>query len=96
MAQKTAKTVEDVLRWIEATPHHFASWEEEDGFFILKGRADKLRIPVKIQEQTRGLVSPGGHFDTRMFRANEAGLERLRAADELAAQSPNPAAPEQP
>lgn len=79
MAQKTAKTVEDVLEWVENTPHHYAAWDDEPGFFILKGHGDKLRIPEAIQKQTRTLVEPGGRFDTRMFRATKAGRALLSA-----------------
>lgn len=77
MAQKTAKTVEDVLEWIETTQHHYAASDEEEGFFILKGRTDKLRIPNEVHAQTRDLVKPGEQFDTRMYRANAAGKRRL-------------------
>ena len=75
--QKTAKSVEDVIRWVETTPHHRGSWDEEDGFFILSGRGTKLRIPEKLQRQTRGLIKPGDRFDRRMYRATEAGLKLL-------------------
>lgn len=80
MKQLTAKTVEDVLNWIETKPHHYAASDEEPGFFILKGRDHKLRIPDAIHAQTSGLVQPGDEFDRRMYRATEAGLARLRPA----------------
>lgn len=79
MAQLTAKTVEDVLRWIETTPHHFAS-AEDPGFIVLKGHGDVLRIPETIRVATLRLVEPGGRFDTRMYRATKAGRARLRRA----------------
>lgn len=82
MAQLTAKTVEDVLEWIETTPHHFASVCDEPGFFILKGHKDKLRIPESIHNQTIKLVEPSkDRFDTRMYRATKAGRARLRRAN---------------
>lgn len=81
MAQITAKTVEDVLRWIEETPHHFASVVDEPGFFILKGYGDKLRIPNHIHEKTMRLVEPArDRFDTRMYRATKSGRARLARA----------------
>lgn len=85
MAQKTAKTVEDVLEWIETTPHHYGSWIEEPGFFVLKGHGQKLRIPEAIQEKTRNLVEAGGNFDNRMFRATKAGRARLRRSRQVLA-----------
>lgn len=78
MKQLTAKTVEDVLQWIEATPHHRGSWVEAPGFFVLAGRNDKLRIPEDVQEAARPFYQPApDHFDTRMFRATPAGKARL-------------------
>lgn len=80
-SQFTAKTVEDVLRWIEARPHHFASWISDPGFFVLGGHGYRLRVPELLQEQTcRLLRSDGSRFDNRMYRANAAGLARLRRA----------------
>jgi len=75
--QKTAKTVIDVLKWINETPHHFAAWDIEPGFLIIRGHGVKLRIPEEIQKQTRELVEPGGRVDARMFRPNAAGLKLL-------------------
>jgi len=81
MKQKTAKTVEDVLNWIETTAHHYAATDDEEGFFILKGHGNKLRIPNDIQAQTHDLVEPSNdQFDTRMFRANRKGRARLKKA----------------
>lgn len=82
MGQVTAKTVEDVLRWVETTPHHFASVCDEPGFFVLKGYGDKLRIPEEIQHKSMHLVQPNtNRFDNRMYRATKAGRARLRRAD---------------
>lgn len=82
MTQVTAKTVEDVLRWIETTPHHFASVIDEPGFFVLKGYGEKLRIPQALQEKTMRLVEPAkDRFDSRMYRATKSGRARLRRAD---------------
>ena len=80
MKQTTAKTVEDVLNWIETTPHHYAASDDEPGFFILKGRDRRLRIPNAVHAQTEGLVRPGDEFDRRVYRATEAGLARIRPA----------------
>lgn len=77
MKQTTAKTVEDVLNWIETKPHHYAASDEEPGFFILKGRDHKLRIPDAIHALTHPFVQPGGEFDRRMYRATGAGLARI-------------------
>ena len=84
MGQKTAKTVEDVLYWIETTPHHYAATDDEEGFFILKGHGgNKLRIPNDLQRQTHDLVcSSPDQFDTRMFRANAEGLKIIEAMKE--------------
>lgn len=92
MSQVTAKTVEDVLRWIESTPHHQAAWRTKDGrdyakhddptaVMVLSGYRQTLRIPLAIHLQTLKLVEPGKEFDTRMFRATKAGRARLRKAD---------------
>lgn len=80
MGQVTAKTVADVLEWIETTPHHIASTIEEPGFFVLRGYGCKLRIPIAVHAQTKGLVKPGKRFDTRMYRATIPGRLRLLAA----------------
>jgi hypothetical protein len=77
--QKTAKTVEDVLDWIETTPHHKAAWEDmpEPGFLVLSGHHDRLRIPTDVHARASRLVAPGDQFDTRMYRATKAGRARL-------------------
>lgn len=80
MGQKTATSVEDVLEWVETNAHHSGAWDDEPGFFVLKGHGSKLRIPEKIQERTRGLIEPGKQFDTRMYRATKSGKARLRRA----------------
>ena len=81
MSQKTAKTVEDVLHWIETEPHHFASVCDEPGFFVLRGYGTKLRIPMSIQEKSLRLVAPSkNRFDNRMYRATKSGLARLRSS----------------
>jgi len=82
MAQTTAKTVEDVLRWIENEPHHFASVIDEPGFFILKGHGSKLRIPESIQQASMRFVEPNkDRFDNRMYRATKSGRARLRRSE---------------
>lgn len=79
MKQTTAKGVVDVLRWIETNDHHYAAWDEEDGFLILKGRTAKLRIPEKVNAEALELVEPSRvQFDTRMFRASKKGRAVLR------------------
>lgn len=83
MRQKTAKTVEDVLNWIETNPHHRGAWigpRDAETHFVLSGHGAVLRIPTDIQVQTRGLTEVGGQFDTRMFRANKKGRAYLRRA----------------
>lgn len=87
MRQVTAKSVEDVLRWVETTPHHIASWIDEPGFFVLKGHSSKLRISETLQARTHKLIEPGGSFDNRMYRATKAGRARLRKADNSEARS---------
>ena len=77
MSQKTAKTVEDVIRWVETNAHHRAAWVQNDAFLVLSGDGSTLRIPRSVQERTHGLIKPGDIFDTRMYRATEAGLELL-------------------
>jgi hypothetical protein len=79
MKQETAKSPEQVLRWIETHDHHYGSWDDEVGFFILRGAGHKLRIPDDVQKQTQGLVEPSkDQFDSRMFRANSKGRSLLR------------------
>ncbi len=77
MTQKTAKTVAEVLEWIETNEHHFAS-AEDPKFFILKGHRDVLRIPDAIRIKTLKFVEPGKRFDSRMYRATKAGRAYLR------------------
>ena len=85
MAQTTAKTVEDVLRWVETTPHHFASACDEPGFFLLKGYGEKLRVPYDLQVKTIRLIEPSkDRFDNRMYRATKSGRARLRRSEPAA------------
>jgi hypothetical protein len=76
MKQLTAKTVEDVLGWIESTPHHKGKVEAK--FFVLEGHHDRLRIPRALCADAAPLyhASPDQH-DTRMYRATPAGKARL-------------------
>lgn len=79
MAQKTAKTIFDVLDWVENNGHHYASWCDEDGFLILKGFGVKLRIPVAVHYEVMGLIEPSSdEFDTRMYRANRKGRAAMK------------------
>lgn len=84
MSQLTAKTVDDVLRWIETTPHHRAAIDgfrdRDKGFFVLDGYTGRLRIPLAIRLEAMRFIQPGGQFDTRMFRATPAGKARLTRA----------------
>jgi hypothetical protein len=92
MTQLTAKTVEDVLRWVESTAHHSAAWRPKHGrgyaqlddpeaCLVLAGYGDTLRIPAAIHKLTDKLVEPSREkFDTRMYRATKAGRARLRRA----------------
>jgi hypothetical protein len=84
VSQLTAKSVEDVLRWVETTPHHFAS-AEDPKFFVLKGHGATLRIPEALRAETARYIEPGKNFDTRMYRATKAGRARLRRADRVSA-----------
>ena len=91
MTQKTAKTVLDVLDWIETTPHHIAS-AEDPKFFVLKGHHDTLRIPTAIHDKMRKLVKPGGFFDQRMYRCTPSGrVRRWRDRKAAEARTPPPA-----
>lgn len=90
MGQTTAKTVEDVLQWIETTEHHKAAcfppgapWVGERIAFthiILSGHHDRLRVPVAVWKAAGRLITVGAQFDTRMYRATKAGRARLRRA----------------
>lgn len=76
--QLTPKTIEQALKWIETTPHHYAAVDEEPGFFILKGHGTKLRIPDALQAQMRDLVEASPHeHDDRMFRATIEGRRMI-------------------
>lgn len=79
MKQKTAKTVLGVLEWIENNNHHYGSWEDERGFFILKGHDAKLRIPHEIQ-MVAGVYYDAAVdiHDARMFRANRKGRAYIK------------------
>ena len=76
MKQRTARSVVEVLEWIETTPHHWAS-AEEPGFFVIGNRECKLRIPVSLYRSMDGLIDVGGEFDSRMYRASELGRKML-------------------
>jgi len=77
MAQLTAKTVEDVLQWVETNQHHFAS-AEDPAFFVLKGYGQTLRIPEAIRAKAVHLIEPSkDRFDSRMYRATKSGRARL-------------------
>jgi hypothetical protein len=84
MSQLTARTVDDVLQWIETTPHHRAAHDgysdRDKGFFVLDGHGERLRIPASIRVEAMRFVQPGGEFDKRMFRATPAGKARLTRA----------------
>lgn len=82
--QKTAKSVEEVLEWVETTPHHIAGWElkprqrlEDAKFFYLQGDEGKLRIPLELQLQVGPFLKPGEHLDRRMYRATAVGKRKL-------------------
>lgn len=83
MAQKTAKTVLDVVIWLEAMPHHrgaFDGWNNSDpGFFVLDGDGYKLRIPLRLVAVCRPYMTPGDNLDRRMYRASPAGLAVIAA-----------------
>jgi len=74
MKQRTAKTVVEVLEWMRDTPHHWAS-AETLGFLILGNRDQKLRIPVKLLQESSGLYEAA--LGTRMFYPTPAGVEYL-------------------
>lgn len=80
MKQLTAKTVAQVLNWINTTPHHYAAVDEEIGFFILKGFGDKLRIPAAIHAEMIDDVEPGPYLDARMYVLTAKGRRKLNAA----------------
>lgn len=82
MKQTTVKTAIEALAWIEATPHHVASAEEE-GFFVLKGRDRKCRIPVAVLATMQGLYEPGGENDRRMYRATRKGRRLIEKGRRL-------------
>lgn len=84
MIQKTAKTVADVLEWIETTEHHSASVCTEPGFLVLKGYHDKLRVPRAIWRKSTKCVRPGNRFDTRMYRITATGRVHLWRARKAA------------
>lgn len=98
MKQLTAKSVEDVLRWMESTPHHKGAVVGIDystnpptrlpeARFILSGYHARLIIPFDIHEMAAPLYSPGGYFDTRMYRPNTKGRAFLRRLDRLASRA---------
>lgn len=83
MSVQTAKSVEDVLAWVESNAHHRAAWigpRDAETHLVLSGAGATLRIPTAIQIETKNLIEPGKQFDTRMFRATKAGRARLRKA----------------
>lgn len=65
MAQVTAKSKLEVMLWVETTQHHIISAETE-GFMILKGHHDILRIPAKLFKTCH--LKVGGKFDERTYR----------------------------
>lgn len=65
MKKRTAKTLDQVRAWIEATPHHIGDWSEGT-HCLLKGHHEQLRVPIDIWNRCH--VIPGGRLDARMFR----------------------------
>ncbi len=77
MPTKTAHTLYEALKWIETTPHHFAS-VEDPRYLVLRGRGETLRVPKRLQDSFWCHTMVGDQFDTRMFRANPGGLSVIR------------------
>lgn len=72
MAQRTLRTVAQVLNWIETNRHHIADGTQANRL-RLRGYENEARIPDDVWRATRGLVKPGGFFDCRMYRATWKG-----------------------
>lgn len=83
VTQFTAKTIQDVMLWLETTPHHIAS-AEDPKVFVLKGHFNILRIPESLRK--RCFVKPSENFDTRMYRwdfdAHKKHADKSREARE--------------
>jgi hypothetical protein len=79
----TAKTAAQALNWIDTTPHHYAAVDEEQGYFILKGYGNKLRIPDTIHKEMLDDVKPGPYLDARMYVLTAKGRRKLNRANKL-------------
>lgn len=76
MKQRTARSVVEVLEWIETIPHHWAS-NEDLGFFVIGGFDYKLRIPDHIHAKMDKMIMVGDRLDARMYRATPYGKKIL-------------------
>jgi hypothetical protein len=92
MTQRTAKTVDEALRWIHTNAHHDMGlhWakglSKETGFFELgqethmyyKNYIEKLLVPLAMwREFARYIVANPRPFDTRAYALTKAGKRRI-------------------
>lgn len=79
----TARSIVDVLFWIETKQHHIADAMDRD-FFILRGYWNQIRVPTNIaQAAYKYLESARDPFDKRMYRAKPSGKRLLRKAGRM-------------
>ena len=73
-----AKTILDVLVWIETNEHHYA--DASDGkVFILRGHGAELRAPFELWQKVSPRVETARDpFDSRMYRATPYGNKLIR------------------
>lgn len=85
MRQKTAKTIEDALRWIHDNEHHKITREEGNfhrtTHIRLENYFERMRIPAAIWKiiGVRHWIFPNQRpYDTRMYGLTKQGRQYLR------------------
>ncbi len=89
LKSQTAKTIPDVLEWIETHAHHKAAMMPENAprdqqFLVLSNYGEQLRIPPELSKAAFKYVqSSPWPFDQRMYRAKPNGIRLLRKAGKM-------------
>lgn len=79
----TARSIVDVLFWIETKQHHITDATDKE-FFVLRGYWNQLRIPTEVGKAAYRYMEPARDpFDTRAYRAKPSGKRLLRKAGRM-------------
>ena len=81
MAQRTAKTIVEVLTWLHENDHHEVGVEQpKETHAYYKNYHDILRVPIPLIVQCQPYFRPNRRkFDTRMFALTAAGRRLIGA-----------------